>query len=134
MNLDAIAHVATIVASVVAVAALIGGLWQFTLTQEATREAKAIDLYLRFNEINETLPEFATTQDTPDKFWRRNALVTITESVFRLTAPDPGWRETIEWMIQVQRPFLTSTRLNSRTYSQPFIRVMKTAIPELRFT
>ena len=134
MNLDAIANVATIVASVVAVAALIGGLWQFKLTEETTREAKAIDLYLRFNEINGALPEYSTTRDPPDAFWRRNALVTFTESVFRLTAPDPGWREKVDWMILVQRPFLTSTAVNRRTYSQPFVRVLETAIPELRFT
>jgi hypothetical protein len=141
-----VASIATVVASIVAIIALTVGLWQFNKTQrfarenlrlqaktlQHEREVKAIELFLKFNELQQEATSAAPSKKGDATFWRHNALVAITESVYRLTAGDAGWEETVIWMLQIQRPFLTQNIFNCKTYDPMFVEKIKQVVPELR--
>ena len=141
------AHAATITASLVAIAALLAGTYQFLKTQELTqenlrlqaetlsndRETKAIEFFIKFNEIKKDLAgKSASGSEPAQDFWNHNLALTLTESVFRLTEGDPGWKKTTLWMLESQRPFLESVPQGCRTFSQNFRTLMQKVAPKLR--
>lgn len=136
--LEIVAQVATTVAAVVATVALILGFIQFRETQLLTREAlnlqtntlkhereaKAIDLFMKFNEIQQEMASQLTKRSRLQTqkeglFWRQNLSLSITESVFVLTEGDATWRATVVWMLEGQKDFITD--LNCQTFSPAFV-------------
>jgi hypothetical protein len=140
------ASIATVLAAAIAGVALLVGLWQFNRTQQLTRqnlllqakalqherEVKAIELFLKFNELNAELVSESRSAGSEGAFWKHNALLAITESVFRLTAGDVGWRETVLWMLQIQKPFIVDNPINCKTFAPEFIELIKSSCPEMR--
>lgn len=138
--LESVAHLSTIIASVVAITALGLGSLQFEKTQElaretlqAEREAKAVELYVKFNELKESAVAEVKTLDGEAGYWRNNSLLTITESVSNLTDGNASWNETIRWMLELQQPFLASEPLICNTFSAEF-RAMLENLPGLHCT
>lgn len=137
-RLGGAANLATIAASFVAVFALGFGYYQFQATQVLTRqtlqlqkdalrheqEAKAIDLFLKFNEVQQGMsPTRGKTKDA--LYWQQNIAMTITESVFKLTQGDAGWMATVEFMLREQVDFLTKDGLECDTFLPDFIELVK---------
>ena len=114
------AHLATVLATLVAAGAFVFGVYQFRDTQQMARrnlelqmetlqqdrEKKAVELFLKFNEQEQELATKPPPRKGEAGYWRYNALLATTEAVFRLTRGDEGWEETVSWMLEVQRPFL----------------------------
>jgi hypothetical protein len=119
-------------ASTIAIAAILSGLWQFRQTQRLSREAKAVDLFLKFNELNEELVVNPVTNRENATFWKINALLTITEAVFRLTDGEATWKQTVHWMLRLQEPFLTTNGVNSKTFFPEFVREIRVAVPNAK--
>jgi hypothetical protein len=129
------ANIATIVTSIVATIALISGYLQFRETQLLTRqtlslqlsalqherEAKAIDLFLKFNEIQQVIASPSGKTKEEVLFWQQNIALTTTESVFRLMEGDAGWMATVAFMLQEQRDFLRKNGLQCPTFVPTFI-------------
>ena len=141
------AHTATIAASLVAIASLVAGTYQFWRTQELTqenlrlqaetlsndRETKAIEFFVKFNEIKKDLAgKPVPTSDSASDFWSHNLALSLTESVFRLTEGDPGWKKTILWMLESQRSFLEAVPQGCKTFSQNFRTLMQKTLPKLQ--
>ena len=123
---------APLLASTIAIAAILSGLWQFRQTQRLSREAKAVDLFLKFNELNEGLIANPASNLEDVSFWKFNALLTITEAVFRLTDGEATWKHTVHWMLRLQEPFLTTNGVKSRTFSPRFVREIRMAVPNAK--
>jgi hypothetical protein len=85
------------------------------------REAKALDLFLKFNEIQQSIvsPSRKTTEQV--LFWQKNIAVTTTESVFKLTEGDPGWMATVAFMLREQTEFLKDNGLECATFLPGFV-------------
>jgi hypothetical protein len=129
-----VADIATIVAAIVASLALGFGYTQFRDTQQLARatlqlqsdtlaherESKAIEHFVKFNEIQQDADADAK------KYWRKNASLALTEAVFKLTKDDAGWKETVFWMLRRQTDFLAD--LACATYDPNFVELMRDAV------
>jgi len=139
------AHIATIIASLVAILAFGFGLSQFTDTQQLAREnlrlqaqalshereSKAVELFLKFNELKKEVANKPLPKKGGAAFWHHNMLLAITESVFKLTEGDAGWLETVSWMLEGQRPFLESAPQGCKTFADAFVVLMRHAAPRI---
>jgi hypothetical protein len=128
--MSSIPIIAPLIASAIAAIAFLSGLWQFRHTQLLTREVKAVELFLKFNELNQQIAESKRSEEHDAVFWRRNAMVAITEAVFNLTQGNKSWEATVRWMFEVQKEFLTRQPFAGDTFSPGFVRLLKEAIPE----
>jgi hypothetical protein len=123
---------AQVLGPLVTAIAFLAGLWQFRRTQLLSREAKAIDLFLKFNELKDQLAKRETDKLPEAAFWQHNALLAITEAVFRLTEGDRSWEATVDWMLKSQQWFLTQTSIVCASYSARFVARMRRVVPDLR--
>jgi hypothetical protein len=140
------ANWASIAASIIAAIALLTGLGQFIVTQRLShknlelqaetlkteREMKAIELFVKFNEMEQEVATKPPPRRGDAAFWRYSALLSITESVFTLTKGDLSWDVTVAWMLDTQRPFLSQTPFNCKMFAPLFLDRMKLTVPELR--
>jgi hypothetical protein len=140
------AHFATIIASLVATFTFSFGLLQFNETQKLAREnlrlqtetlihereTKAIELFVKYNELQKEIADKPSPRKGDAAFWHHNLLLTLTESVFRLTEDDFGWGQTVGWMLQSQKTFLESVEQGCRTFAPKFLNLMKTAAPAMK--
>ena len=143
-HLERAANVATIVASLAATFALCLGYLQFHTTQELTREtlqlqldalehgreSKAIDLFLKFNEVQQGINNPAVSTSEEVKFWQQNLAITITESIYKLTENDQGWMATVAFMLREQRDFLEKHGLDCSTFLPSFIEFVNNELGE----
>jgi hypothetical protein len=141
-----VADKATVVAAGVAILTFAVGLYQFTDTQKLARrnlelqaatldqerESKAIELFLKFNELEKEMATKPLPKKGDAAFWQYNMMLTLTESVFRLTEGDSGWLDTVTWMLQAQRPFLEDTPQGCRTFAASFLVLMRSAAPKMQ--
>jgi hypothetical protein len=131
MNTDRLqkaSHWATIAASIVAVITFGLGYMQFRETQKATRETlhlerqtQAVDLFIKYNELMHNPLAVPTPTGTSNDFWQTNLAMSITEAIFNLAGDDPGWRNTVDWMLSQHTQFLQEQGLNCPTYNPKFI-------------
>jgi hypothetical protein len=140
------AHFATITAALVAIFTFGFGLLQFGETQKLAREnlrlqtetitlereVKAIELFAKYNELQKEVAGRPLSEEDGAAFWHHNLLLTLTESVFRLTEGDLGWGETVAWMLGSQKAFLERVEQGCRTFAPKFLDLMKTAAPAMK--
>ena len=133
------AHIATIMAAVVAIAAIAFGYYQFHKTQclsvdtlKLQRQMYADELFAKFAE---QLPSCTgappASRDHPD-FWKHSALLATTESVFRLTRGDSNWEATVTRMLKPQQAFLEQSGIDVGTFNSEFVTHIRTVIPDLK--
>jgi hypothetical protein len=141
------AHFASIAASILAVFAFGVGLWQFTVTQKQAREtlelqtdtlkherqSKAIDYFIKFNELQKDAAGKPLPKNDDDpEFWRHNLLLALTEQLFLLTEGDMGWELTVQWMLEKQEPFLVGKPQGCNTFAVRFVALMRKAAPAMK--
>jgi hypothetical protein len=126
-TLERASYVATISAAILAVIALVFGYWQFSDTQHAQRdtlqlerEAKAIELTLKFRELA-TAGGMKTDRTAPDE-----QAIVIAESIFDLVGDDPGWKATVRWMVEEETPYMKNHHLGCDSFNSGFIAYVKT--------
>jgi hypothetical protein len=126
---------ATIIATTTAALGFGLGLWQFWRTEVMTRktlelqeanlaadrEIKAYDFLDRFLKMKQ---EMSSASLTSEGEWRKDALLDLTEAVFRLTERSREWNETVSWMLSVQKPFLEQGGFDCQTFDGQFVRLM----------
>ena len=137
-NIETLSHAATVFAAVVAVATFGVGLYQFNKTQYLAREtlahereSKAVELFLKFNETMQNRAKEPIANEE-QLFWSNNALLALTESVYKLTVPDDGWNRTILWMLSRQLEFLEGKPQGCDTFADPFVALMKRSAPMMK--
>lgn len=128
--------VSSVATAVVAALALSFSVWQFNegqkLAQEnldSEKEAKAVELFIKFNEMKEEMESKSTADSAGVGFWRENSLLGITESLYNLTQGNDKWESTIDWMLGMQKDFLQERGINCNTYSSEFIELLKSGGP-----
>ncbi len=141
------AHVATIATSVAIVAALFIGSRQFIETEKNQREllvaqkasliqerhvqaaelnARAVELFLRYNDLmqqlNGPVPKNAKKEN---RYWKENLAVNLLESLFNLTRGNREWETTIAWALEKHLRFIREQRLACTAYSPEFVRYLE---------
>ena len=111
------AHLFTIITCVTAIIALWIGICQFKETQESTRETQAVDLFLKFNQLNIDQKLSSTAESD---HWFDNSKFAITESLYLIACKQNSWLKTIVWMLFMQKDFITSGGFEVDTYSAHF--------------
>jgi hypothetical protein len=143
-GLEQAASLATILASIVASFALAFGYHQFRATQllarqtlalqnealQHEREAKAIDLFLKFNEIQLSVASPSHKSTKQALYWQQNLAVTTTESIFKLMEADSGWLATVAFMLREQTDFLMLNGLDCPTYLPAFVTLVNKVMEE----
>lgn len=134
----AISPWAGIAAAIVGIFALSFGYKQFRATQEATRQtlslqregldldrdAKAIDLFLKYNDLM-VQPRSSRKSGIGDAaFWRENLAVGIADSIFKIRGEDTSWKETVRWMIDDHKDFFNENGLDCATYDPDFVQLV----------
>lgn len=117
--------------SVVTILAFVLGLWQFWETQSLAqenlaneREMKAVELFVKFNEVQEKLTEGGKKIEDIG-YWSGNGLVAIAESISNLTHGNRSWDSTVRWMLDELAPFLIKNQPDCRTYSPSFVALLR---------
>jgi hypothetical protein len=91
-----------------------------------------VELFLKFNELQKDVATKPLPRKGEAAFWHYNMMLALTESVFKLTEGDRGWRETVAWMLETQRPFLESVVQGCQTFADDFVALMRAAAPEMQ--
>jgi len=146
-RLKAWAHLATIAASLVAVAALVIGTGQFVETQKAQREsialqnatlhqervttaaelnAKAVELFVKYNELMlQPTPSAGKNSRREARYWKDNLAVNLLESLYNLTRGNREWETTVGWALDRHGRFIREQRLPCAAYSSEFVRYLE---------
>jgi hypothetical protein len=119
------ADLATILACITAIAALVISTTQFYLTQTATRESQAVDLFLKWNELNIEEAGISPTaqpsnQNGRSTDWYGNCKMAITEALYEVSHRSPSWEKTCEWMLSMQHNFIVEGGFDVNTYCPRF--------------
>ena len=133
-KLTAAADISTIIASAVAIVALVLGGYQFyqgqKSQQEATamqlkalayeKESRASDLFIKYNEVMSGL--LVQKADSEARYWQENLAIGLVDSLVQLERPD--WQKTIQWMISNHLPFMADNPLNCDEYDPRFVALL----------
>jgi hypothetical protein len=121
-------HIATIAAAVVAAAAFLVATAEFRATQkleretiDLEREARAVDLFVKYNELMSAAAARPPAKNPQGEDWRGNLAVAIAESIWRLRSNDSGWAATVAWMLQNEERERTVRDLDCSTYDPTFV-------------
>ena len=124
------ANISTIIASIVAVIALIAGAIQFIATQKSSRETQAVDLFIKFNNLN--IEQSHSTRTEESDYWYDNSKFVITESLYNITYNSVSWVDTVKWMLNQQANFIKKTSFVVDSYSEKFLEFCKQNGHELK--
>jgi hypothetical protein len=105
------ADIATIIACIVTVIAVIISAYQFIATQKSSRETQAVELFIKFNQLN---IEQSNSSNHVSDHWYNNCKFAITESIYHIAYKSKGWVSTVKWMLDQQAGFYSWRRLCSR--------------------
>ncbi len=121
-------YIATMVAAVITAFLLLLAAYQFRAAQQDAREtldlereAKAVDLYVRYNDLMQDAAARKTARNPRGAEWRGNLVVLLAESIFRLRKADSGWVATVAGMLQTEDSIAVVNDLDCRTYDPAFV-------------
>ena len=116
-SLSDLANLAVVVCSLTALATLSVGIGQFRQTQLFAREAQAVDLFAKFNQLN--IEQRSSGASGVDR-WYGNSKIAITEALFEMTKRDESWKTTVSWMLDEQKDFIEEGGFVLQSYSSEF--------------
>jgi len=93
------ANISTIIACIVAMLAVIIGVRQFNATQRSLRETQAVELFMKFNQLN---IEQGLSSNHVSDHWYNNSKIAITESLYEIAHKTESWKMTVKWMLDEQ--------------------------------
>lgn len=125
------ADISTIIAGIVGVFALTMSARQFIATQISSRETQAVDLFIKFNQLN--IEQKLSSNDESDH-WYNNCKFAITESLYLIAHKQKNWLNTVKWMLAQQEDFINSGGFAVDTYSDRFVEFCKENNYELKLT
>lgn len=110
------ADIATLTTAVVALAL---SLRQFNATVDRERETRAVDLFVKYNELMRDAGQTAAGNPR-DRWWRSNLAIALAESIWRLRNDDSGWIATVKWMLKTEDSIKAVKDLDCSTYDPRF--------------
>ena len=111
------ADIATMIACIVAVIAVIMSASQFIATQKSSRETQAVELFIKFNQLN--IEQRHSSNHVSDH-WYNNCKFAITESIYHIAYKSKGWVSTVKWMLDQQADFIHGEGFAVDSYSEIF--------------
>ena len=131
-HLSSLADIFTIIASIVTAVALYVSARQFYKTQISTREAQAIELFLKWNDLSAEQEKIRPAEKSIDStlnpsHWIGNNKMAITEALFELTRESREWSNTLRWMLEMQSDFIIEGDFDIDTYTPDFREFCKRA-------
>jgi hypothetical protein len=108
---------------IAAIAVLIGSC-QFRRGQEFEHDSKAVQLFIKYNELMKDRANSTQPAAAKENQWRENLAIAIAEAIFRLESKDRGWKKTVRWMVLDHTDFLKSNGLNCETFDADFIKLV----------
>ena len=122
--------------SLVVVAAVVFGSYQFYETQKLQREsiaiqkdsfepernAKAVELFVKYNELM-MQPTTGVSKAAKREawYWKENLAVSLLESLFNLTSGRQEWEAMVGWALEKHGRFIREQRLSCGAYTEQFI-------------
>lgn len=126
--LERLAYIATIIAAIIAAVSVLVAGHQFKATQglerdnlDLEREAKAVDLFVKYNEMMRGTAARTSVKNPETVDWRSNLAIGIAESIFRLRSNDSGWVATVGWILQNEDRERVVNDLDCTTYDPRFV-------------
>ena len=129
-------HLVTMASSLVVVAAVVFGSYQFYETQtlqresiaiqkdsfEPERNAKAVELFVKYNELM-MQPTTGVSKAAKREawYWKENLAVSLLESLFNLTSGRQEWEAMVGWALEKHGRFIREQRLSCGAYTEQFI-------------
>ena len=129
-------HLVTMASSLVVVAAVVFGSYQFYETQKLQREsiaiqkdsfepernAKAVELFVKYNELM-MQPTTGVSKAAKREawYWKENLAVSLLESLFNLTSGRQEWEAMVGWALEKHGRFIREQRLSCGAYTEQFI-------------
>ena len=129
-------HLVTMASSLVVVAAVVFGSYQFYETQKLQREsiaiqkdsfepernAKAVELFVKYNELM-MQPTTGVSKAAKREawYWKENLAVSLLESLFNLTSGRQEWEAMVGWALEKHGRFIREQRLSCGAYTDQFI-------------
>lgn len=129
-------HLVTMASSLVVVAAVVFGSYQFYETQRLQREsiaiqkdsfepernAKAVELFVKYNELM-MQPTTGVSKAAKREawYWKENLAVSLLESLFNLTSGRQEWEAMVGWALEKHGRFIREQRLSCGAYTEQFI-------------
>jgi hypothetical protein len=123
------ANVSTVLAAVIALAAVLIGSYQFVAAQKSSREVNAVDLFLKFNQLS---LDQSVADNTEADFWYNNSKLSVTESLYNIIIGIESWEHTVAWMLSCQAEFINEIDFCTNTYTKEFLSFLKAKGFELR--
>lgn len=120
-KLEAWASISTIIASAIAIVALILGYFQFATTQESERDKLAYDFVFKYSELMK--PDRDTT--TEADVWKDDYAIGLAEAIYRLRNDDYGWTNTVISILYEHKDFIKSDNFNPSKYNADFVALTK---------
>ena len=121
-------HIATISLAVFTAAIFLVAALQFNATQrleretiDLEREARAVDLFVKYNELMRDIAARPPAKNPQGVDWRGNLAVAIAESIWRLRSSDSGWVATVAWMLQNEDRYRAVKDLDCSTLDPGFV-------------
>lgn len=129
-------HMVTMASSLVVVAAVVFGSYQFYETQKLQREsitihkdafepernAKAVALFVKYNELMmQPTTGVSRTAKREAWYWKENLAVGLLESLFNLTSGRQEWEAMVGWALEKHGRFIREQRLSCEAYTDQFI-------------
>lgn len=129
-------HMVTMTSSLVVVAAVVFGSFQFYETQKLQREsiaiqkdafepernAKAVELFVKYNELMmQPTPGVSRIAKREAWYWKENLAVSLLESLFNLTSGHQEWEAMVGWALEKHGRFIREQRLSCGAYTDQFV-------------
>jgi hypothetical protein len=111
------ANISTILTCIVAMIAMGVSVRQFSATQKSTRETQAVELFMKFNQLN---IEQGLSSNIVSDHWYNNCKFAITESLYEIANKLETWKMTVKWMLKQQEAFILAGNFAVETYSEEF--------------
>lgn len=124
-NVSTIASaIITALGVIVAVVTIVAGAIQFRKGQDSEHESKAVDLFIKYDELMERAAS-SKVKDNPENSWREYMAIGIAEAIFRLKRGDRGWENSVRGMVLDHKDFLKSHLMDCETYDSDFVKLVK---------
>jgi hypothetical protein len=119
-----VSAITTAIGVIVAVITIVAGSCQFQKGQESEHESKAVELFIKYEELMKERANSTKPANAEENQVRENLAIAIAESIFRLETGDRGWEDTVRWMVSAHAEYLKNTGLYCKTFDPRFIKLV----------
>jgi hypothetical protein len=118
----------TAVGVIVSAIAIVMGSSQFQKSQAAADESRAVDLFIKYEEVMKERDASGASYNSPSNRWRGYLAIGIAEAIFKLQKGEKGWTKTVRGMVADHKEFLTTQGLDCDTFIVDFVELVNEVV------